>query len=194
MSEDFMKSALERAMERADKIEVSQEQLNEMKYRSKGEEIAATFLKDSGYPLADELNKLDAEAKRYISKAIETILLQNLSLPKKENDVAKNEEVFRGLSALKENKDGLRQAQDQLANLSNYYAQAVKQQYEQLKAHVEQAMGQALQQKTGMPLGTKINVEQTPEFQDNWRQVLGKLDVEYGKALTELKQQIMAMK
>ncbi|MDD5094008.1 MAG: hypothetical protein PHV74_06480 [Dehalococcoidia bacterium] len=193
MSDGFMKSALDRALERADKIEVSQEKLNEMKHRSEGERIASEFLKDLKYSLADELDKFDAEARKYVSKAVEAILLQNLVLPKKETDAARNEAVFHGLSSLKKDANGLKQAKDQLANLSNYYGQTAKQNFEQLKSNFERAMAQAIQQKTGKRPTGKLNVESTPEFQENWRQVSGKLDAEYGKALAQLKQQIAAM-
>lgn len=191
--EGFMKSALDRALERADKIEISQEKLDEMKYRSEGERLAAEFLKNPTYPLTDELGNLGPEAGRHVRKAVEAVLLQNLALPRKESDSARNELIFRGLSSIKTNKTGLRQVKDQLANLSSYYSQAIKQNYDQLKAEVERMMSQAIQQKTGMPSRTKVNVERTPEFQDNWRQISGRLDAEYGKALAQLKQQIGAL-
>lgn len=180
-------------MERADKIEVPEGKLKEMKYRAQGEQLAASFLKNSSFALADELAKFDVETKKYVSMAVETILLQNLSLPKKESDASRNEQVFLGLEAIKKDKNGLKQAKDQLDNLSNYYAQAVKQSFDQLKANVERAMNQAVQQKTGKRPGSKMNVEQMPEFQENWRQVSVKLDAEYGKALNQLKQQISTM-
>ena len=193
MSGDFMKSALERAMERADQIDVPEEKLKEMEHRSEGKRIAAAFLQSKDYALAEELDKFDSETRKYVIKAVESILLQNILLPKKESDIAGNADIFRGLALFKKNKNGLSQAKDQLANLANYYVQAVKQNYEQLKADVERAMGQAIQQRTGMPPGAKINIEQTPEFQENWRQLSAKLDGEYGKALDQLKQQIQSM-
>ncbi|MDD5095805.1 MAG: hypothetical protein PHV74_15745, partial [Dehalococcoidia bacterium] len=109
-----------------------------------------------------------------------------------EADIARNEEVFKGLRELKKNKDGLNQAKDQLANLANYYGQTVKQNYERLKSEVERMMTQAMQ-KAGATRGPKPNVEQTQEFQENWRQISARLDGEYGKALAQLKQQISAM-
>ncbi len=192
--EGFMKSALERALERADKIEISQDKLDELKYRAEGERLAAEFLKNSSFPLADELAKLGPEAGKHVLKAVESVFLQNLALPRKEIDNARNDNIFRGLSSIKTNKSGLRQVKDQLANLSNYYSQAIKQNYEQLKSEVERAMSQAIQQKTGAPPRTKLNVERAPEFQENWRQLSGRLDTEYGKALAQLKQQIAALK
>ncbi|MFA4836001.1 MAG: DUF6657 family protein [Dehalococcoidia bacterium] len=193
MGEGFMKSALERALERADKIEVPEEKLKEMKHRSQGEQIAAEFLRNPKYSMSNELEKLDVDARKYVSKALESVLLQNLALPKKENDIVRNEEVFRGLAIIKKDKSGLTHAKDQMANLSNYYSQAVKQNYEQLKSEVGRAMNQAVQKKTGAPPGSKLNVERTPEFQENWRQFTARLDAEYGKALSQLKQQIAAM-
>ena len=193
MSDDFMKSALDRAMERADKIEISEDKIKEMKYRDQGEKLAAAFLKDTAFPLGDELGKLDSEAKKYISKAVESILLQNLSLPRKDADALRNEGVFKGLAAIKSNPEGLSQAQDQLVNLSSYYAQATTQNYDQLKSQIEQMAGPAIRQKMGLAPGAKLNVETLPEFQENWRQFSAKLDAQYGEALNQLKQQIMAL-
>lgn len=193
MSEGFMKSALERALERAEKIEVPEEKLKEMEYRPQGERIAAAFLRDPKYDLASELRSINAEERTQISKVVESVLLQNLILPKKERDITGNEKVFRGLSILKRDERGIKQAKEQLDNLSNYYVQATKQNYEQLKAEFERTVSQAVQQQTGMNAKMKLNVEQSPEFQDKWRQLSGHLDMEYAKALADLKRLIAEM-
>jgi len=114
-------------------------------------------------------------------------------LPKRESDLATNEKAFTGLSILKRDKRGIDQARQQLQSLGNYYTQARKQHHEQLKAEVERVMGRAMQQQAGMGGGMKLNVEQTAEFQENWRQLSARLDAEYDKALTQLKQKISAM-
>ncbi|MBT4511888.1 MAG: hypothetical protein HOC20_06750 [Chloroflexi bacterium] len=193
MGDDFMKSALDRAMERADGIEIPEEKLREMKHRPEGERVAAEFIKEAQYDLKAVLESLDAEARPYVVKIVESILLQNVVLPKKESDTAGNEKAFEGLSTLKKGKDAVKQAQEQLGNLSNYYTQARKQHYDQLKAQVEQMMAQAVQQQTGSSAAANINVEQTPEFQENWRQISGKLDADYDQALAQLKEQIVAI-
>lgn len=193
MSDDFMKSALDRAMERADRIEIPQEKLKEMEHRSEGERIAAAFLKDPEYDVSGALAKYDEEAKKYISKSLESILLQNIVLPKKDSDMANTEKVFGGLLSLKKNKNAVQQAKEQLQSLSDYYVQARTQHFEQLKAQVEQMMRQTIQQQTGANAPANLNVEQTPEFQENWRQVSGKLDAEYDNALAQLKDQIASV-
>jgi len=190
MSDDFMKSALERALERADRIEVPEEKLKEMEHRSKGEQIAAEFFQNPQFEMEAALASYDTATRKYIVKTIETIFLQNLILPKQEADVTNNNKAFEGLSALKQNKAAIQQAQEQLDNLSNYYMQAVKQHFEQLRAELQQAVNQAMQQQAGMNATSNVNVEQTPEFQENWRRISAQLDTEYGKALSQLKEQI----
>lgn len=193
MSDDFMKSALDRAMERADRIQVPEEKLKEMEYRSEGERIAAAFMREPDYDLAGALSGLSAEKAGHISRAVSKILLQNVSLPRKESDLSTNDRVFGALYAIKQDKVGLDEAREQLGNLSNYYMQARKQQFDRLKAEVERVLDQAMQQQTGAAPGMKLNVEQTPEFQENWRQLSGRLDAEYENALGQLKQQILAL-
>lgn len=190
MSEDRMKSALERAMERAEKIEVPEEKLREMQYRSEGESMAARFFRDPNYDLGASLSLLEDKARPYILKTLSSVLLKNLVLPRKEADIATNDKVFNGLMALKKNRSALQEAKEQLNNLANYYTQARKQHYDQLKTQFEHMMAQAIQQQTGSRPAGNLNVEQTPEFQENWRHVSGKLDAEYDKALGQLKEQI----
>lgn len=193
MGDDFMKSALDRAMERADKIEVPEEKMKEMKHRSEGERIGAEFFKNPQFDLKASLDELDAETRKYVLKIVETILLQNIVLPRKDSDIGGNEKAFSGILALKKNTSAVQQAMEQLQNLSSYYAQARKQHYDQLKAQVEQMLAQAMRQQTGVDATGNINVEQTPEFQENWRQVSGKLDAEYDNALAGLKEQIASL-
>jgi len=193
MSDDFMKSALDRAMERADQIEIPEEKLREMEYRAQGERLAAGFFKKDDYDLEAALAECNSEARQYIAKALEAVLLQNVVLPKKESDMSTNEKVFNGLSSIKKNKKVIQQAKEQLDNLSNYYTQARKQHYDQLKAQVEQVVAQQIRQQTGMAPGGDFNVEQRPEFQENWRQLSAQLDSEYDNALAQLKAQITAV-
>jgi hypothetical protein len=189
MSDDFMKSALDRAMERADRIQIPEEKLKEMEYRSEGERIAARFFKEPDCDLEAVLGDCDLNARQYILKALESILLQNLVLPRKESDITGNEKAFKGLSAIKKDKSAIQQAREQLENLSNYYTQARKQHYDQLKAQFE-----AMQQQTGVSAAGNLHAEQTPEFQENWRQLSASLDAEYDKALDQLKQQIASIR
>lgn len=193
MGDDSMKTALERAMERADRLQVPEEKIRELEYRSEGERLAAQFLRDPQFDLALAMKGLDPKKSRPIAKAVEGILLQNLVLPRKESDLPAAERVFTGLTALKQDKRALEQAKQQLQNLGNYYTQARKQHYDQLKAEVERMLARTIQQQTGLSMsGMKlnINVEQTAEFQENWRQLSAKLDAEYNKALSQLKQRL----
>ncbi|MFO8009171.1 MAG: hypothetical protein R6U89_00005, partial [Dehalococcoidia bacterium] len=143
MGNDFMKSALDRAMERADRITIPEEKLREMEFRSDGERVAAGFMKEPEFDLQSAIQELDPAKRQHVSRIVESILLNNLVLPKKESDLALNEKVLSGISSLKKDKKTIKQAEEQLKNLSSYYSQAIKQHYEQLKSEFERAMAQA---------------------------------------------------
>ncbi|MFP3976066.1 MAG: hypothetical protein ACLFVK_07590 [Dehalococcoidia bacterium] len=191
MNEGFAKSALDRAMERADQIEVPESKLKEIGYRSEGERIAAAVLRDPEFNVESELARYEGDARKQVIKAVESILLQNLTL-RNEGGTAKNEELFQKLAMLKKNKSAVNQAKAQLQNLTSYYMQTRQQNYDQLKSQFEQAVNQAAQQKGGAG-GMKVNVEQYTEFQDKWRQILRQIDTEYDKAMEQLKQQVMEL-
>lgn len=191
MNEGFAKSALDRAMERADQIEVPESKLKEIGYRSEGERIAAAVLRDPEFNVESELARYEGDARKQVIKAVESILLQNLTL-RNEGGTAKNEELFQRLAMLKKNKSAVNQAKAQLQNLTSYYMQTRQQNYDQLKSQFEQAVNQAAQQKGGAG-GMKVNVEQYTEFQDKWRQILRQIDTEYDKAMEQLKQQVMEL-
>ena len=111
-------------------------------------------------------------------------------MPKKESDIPANKRILEGISNLKKNRNAVHQAAEQLDNLANYYMQARKQHYEQLKGEIEGVAAQQYRQQTGAPPPGNLNVEQTPQFQENWRQVSAQLDREYDKALAQVKEQI----
>jgi len=194
LADDFMKSALDRAMERADRIQVPEEKLQEMHYQGEGKRLAANFLKEPGYDLQAALQACDPVEQKQIAGALVSILLQNLVLVKKESDISSNNRVLEGIGTLKKDKQGIEQAKEQLENLSNYYSQARAQHYEQLKSQVSQALSQQIRQQTGAAPSGNLNVEQRPEFQENWRKLSAQLDGEYDKALIELKNQIASLR
>lgn len=193
MGDDFMKSALDRAMERADRIEVPAEKLEEMKYQTEGQRLASQFLKEPGFSLTEAVNQYEASERKAVAEALQSILLQNLVLPRKDTDFAGNGRIFEGIMELKKNKEAVQQAREQLENLSAYYAQARKQYYDQLKSQFEQALAQQLRQQTGTSPSGNLNVEQRPEFQEKWRQLSAQLDGQYEQSLKDLREQIAAL-
>jgi len=68
-------------------------------------------------------------------------------------------------------------------------AQQRSQAYEELKQDFYRNLQQLAQQQ-GMPTGISINVESHPQFQEQWRLTLTKLDAQYRTLMEEYKLEI----
>jgi hypothetical protein len=68
-----------------------------------------------------------------------------------------------------------------------------KQAYETLKTEFEAKVRQAMQQQLGSVIGTKIDVERQPQFQEEWHRVLAQLDSQYNQLLNEYRQDLLAI-
>ncbi len=164
-----MKSAFERAMERAESLgKASEEDLKKWKYAPEGEKLAALHLKDE-CDLVTELGRYDDDARRYLGESAQGVLVRNISLPR--NEVAKktNRKAMEAIKELKRDKVGVENVYTKLRRVFNHYEQEGEQQrrqaYETVKRDVEAKMQQAIQQQTGLPAQMKIDVESQPQFQ-----------------------------
>ena len=82
---DRIKSALEKAMERAEQMEApTEEERLEWKWVPEGVKLATAFL-DSRVELAAEVEKVQQPARRFLLKGIADVLLENLRLPRSEH-------------------------------------------------------------------------------------------------------------
>ena len=194
---DEMKSALERAMERADSLgKASEEEVRRWKYLPEGEKLAVQYLADEG-DLLSGLDKYDEEARRDVTAGAQQVLVRNLDLPR--NDVAKkkNRKAMEAIKELKRDKVAVENVYTKLRRLYNHYEQEGEQQrrqlYEDVKRGVEAKMRHAMQQQLGGAAPGRINVESQPLFQEELRRALGQLDLQYMKLLDEYKQELLAV-
>lgn len=188
-----LKSAFDIAMERAEKLgEASPEEIRKRDLVPKGERLAARYLKGQ-CDLIVELSKYDDEARGYIAESVKAVLLRNLDVPK--NDVAKrtNRRAMEGIKSLKQDKGGVENVYSKLRRLFKHYAEEGAQQRSQTYQALKQDFYSNLQQlaqERGIPTGISINVESHPQFQEQWRLTLIKLDSQYRTLLEEYKLEI----
>lgn len=190
-----IKSALDRAMERAEALgKASEEDLCKWKYVPEGESLAARYLKGEVNLIA-ELSKYDASARRYVIEGARAILLRGIDLPR--NDYAKsiNRKAMEGIKALKKDNVRVENVYTKMRRIFNHYEKEGEEQrrraHENLKIDFEQRMQRTLQQQTGTLGGMRVNVEGEPQFREEWRKLLVQLDSQYYKLLDEYKQEIM---
>jgi len=189
-----MKSAFERAMERAESLgKASEEDLRKWKYLPDGEKLAAKYLRDE-CDLVVEIGKYDENVRQHVVEGAQGILVNNIDLPRNELAKRTNKKAMEAIKELKRDKVSVENVYTKLRRIFNHYEQEGEQQrrqaYEAVKKDVEAKMQQAIQQQLGVAGSMKINVETQPQFQQEWRRTLAQLESQYLRLLDEYKQEI----
>ena len=189
-----IKSAREIAMEKVEKLdEVTDEERLKWKYVPEGERLAAGYLKQD-CNLVVELGKYEDKVRRYIVEGVGEILIRNIDLPVSDLAKRNSKRAMDGLKTLKNDKVAVENVYSKIRSLSNHYVeqgeQQRKQAYESLKAEFGAKMQQALQQQFGSSMGTEMDVEGQPQFQEEWRKLQIQIDSQYLKLLEESKQEL----
>jgi hypothetical protein len=191
---DDIKSAREIAMEKTKELgEATEGERLKWKYTPQGKELAARYIKQ-GCNLVEELSKYEEKARGYIITGAEGVLIGNIGLPVNDSARRNNRKVMDGLKTLKSDKVGVENVFSKMRNIFKHYAEQGEQQrrqaYESLKAEFTAKIQQAVQQQLGSTLGLKIDVDNQPQFQAEWRKVRIQLDSQYITLLNEYKQEL----
>jgi hypothetical protein len=194
---NHIKSAREIAMEKVEELgEVTEEERLRWKYVPEGEKLAARYLKQN-LNLATDLGKYDEKVAIYIKEGASEILIRNINLPQNDSIRKNNKKAMDGLKVLKKDKIGVENIFSKMRNIFTHYVeqgeQQRKQAYEQLKAEFSAKVQQAMQQQLGTTVGLNIDIERQPQFQEEWRKLLARLDSQYINLLNEYKQELSAI-
>jgi hypothetical protein len=192
-----MKSAFERAWERAEKIEVSEEKSLEMELQPEGGKIAARYLKEEDSDLEKALSPFPPEKRKYVQAAVEATLISNISLPVNGRLRREANRAMEGLKALKRNKSQVSHTSARLDSLFARYERGLRESREGLKKEMEAMIRQAMaEQSIGQPgvSHQRLEVERSPEFQQRWHETQTKLGWQYGAELSKLKEEMARAK
>ena len=195
---DEMKSAYERAMERAESLgKASEEDLTKWKYLPEGAKLAAKYLRDE-FDLATEIGKYEEKVRQLVVQGAQEAFLRNIDLPRNDLAKKKNKKVMEAIKELKRDKVGIENVYTKLRRVFSHYEKEGEQQrrqtYEAVKRDFEAKLMQAAQQQLGAAPPPKVNVESHPQFQQEWRRVLAQLDSQYLKLLDEYKKEILTIR
>jgi hypothetical protein len=192
-----MKSAFERAWERAEKIEVSEEKALEMELQPEGGKIAARYLKEEDSDLEKTLSPFSPEKRKHIQAAVEATLVSNIALPFNGRLRRETNRAMEGLKVLKRNKSQVSHIAARLDSLFARYERGLRESREGLKKEMEAMMRQAMaQQALGQPgaIPQRLDVERSAEFQQRWHETQTKLGWQYGAELSRLKEEMARAK
>jgi len=195
---DEMKSAYERAMERAESLgKASEEDLGKWKYIPEGTKLAARYLKDE-FDLATEIGKYDEKVRQHVVQGAQEAFIRNIDLPRNEIAKKKNKKVMEAIKELKRDKVGIENVYTKLRRVFSHYEKEGEQQrrqtYEAVKRDFETKLMQAAQKQLGTSPPPRVNVETHPQFQQEWRRVLAQLDSQYLRLLEEYKKEILTIR
>ena len=192
-----IKSAYEIAMEKINKIEsATPEERLKWKYIPKGEELAGKYIKDD-INLTAELAKYGEQERKYVAQGISSILIRNLDLPKNDAVKKNNKKAMDGLTNVKKDKKALENVFSKIRYIFNHYTEQGEAQkkaaYEQVKEEFAMKLQQALAQQGSAARINSIDIERQPQFQEEWRKMLIRLDAQYLQHLSEYKHELQAL-
>jgi hypothetical protein len=186
-----IKSALELALEKAAQIgRATPEEMAENQYREQGRHLAVQFLKGEG-DLAAELQALPPQGQEAARAAIKEVLLRNVGLPRNGDTEPRLARALEGMLLVAGNKKAMTRLTAELDQLMQNFLQVRHNAFQQLKArfgaglpNMQRALEAQLRQKV------RLEVEQLPQFQEEWRGFLGNLYDQFDPMLEELKAQM----
>ena len=193
-----IKSAFERAMERAEQFEDPGEQQRlEWELLPMGQRLAGSFLKRQGSPFST-IEQESPERRPYLVKGMLGALVSNLQLPKTENVQYTNDHVIEGLERLllgrADSKDLLRRTKYVTDQYRQFGLPQREQTYAQLKAQMERHVADIMSRQGGQNTGAlQANVETMPEFQQQWLAVSAQIDQQYEQHLEQFRKELMEL-
>jgi len=192
-----IKSAFEIAMEKISKIEdATPEERVKWKVFPVGEQLGAKFLKED-VNILSELNKYKDPERKFVTQGVVEVLARSIDLPRNDNIKKVNRKAMDGIKLVKKDKSGVENIYSKFRYVFNHYneqgEQQRKQAYEQVKVQFAAKLQQAMQQQYGanVRVNPNVNLEQHPQFQEEWRHVLVQLEQQYINHLTEYRKELI---
>jgi hypothetical protein len=183
-----IKSALEIALEKTESVKSDKTSINQFETKQKGKKLANEFLDDPKKSLEDEIKKCPKDEKESLKQGIFDVLISQLVLPDKEDDLLRVETAARGIqtilndsrfnSLVKQFSQVLRQYLNEAAQ----YEEAIKRQYAPKLRQKEEDLSRRL--------GRQITLDpfQDPEFIAFFNQNMNALKENYQIAIDQLKE------
>jgi len=193
MMAEEIKSTLEIALEKAEKIgKASKEELQLLEIKESAQKLAAKFLREKMTNFEEELQKFlenkNSQQKKVILQSMVDIFLKNIVLPKTEYQLEDSKKAVEGLKIMFKRVPEFSKVTQQVERLLKEYYNHKESIYNELIkrfSHGVSAIEEALSNQLGAEV--KINVEEHPQFKEEWNKIKEKLDEEYGRHLEYLK-------
>jgi hypothetical protein len=188
-----IKSALELALEKAEQYgRASKEDLRQDKFKEQGRQWAVQFLKEEEVDLEKELAALAPEGQASARLAMKEVFLRNVTLPKEETLDPRLLRALDGVMLTAANQKAMARLKQEVDQLLQQFLMSRNSAYQQLKNSFMQTLGnytRALEAQ--MQSKVSLEVENLPEFQQEWRKFEINLTTQFEPVLENRKQQML---
>lgn len=189
-----IKSALEIALEKADRIgRASPQEMLETQLREEARHLAGDFMREKA-DLADEMKKIPAESRSIMVAAIKEVLLRNINLPREGTVDEANQRAQAGMLQVARDKKTMQRLLQELAQVFASYAQVRNNARQQLKANMSAQLGNVRRaMEAQMHRKFDIDIENTPQFLEEWRKFEAQLLNQFEPLLEKHKAQMATL-
>ena len=188
-----IKSALELALEKAEQYgRATKEDLLQDKFKEQGRQWAVQYLKEEEVDLEKELAGIPPEGQAGARHAMKEVFLRNVTLPKDESIDPRQHRALEGMMLSATNKKAMARLKQEIDQLVQQFLMARNSAYQQLKTSFSQTLGnytRALEAQ--LKSKVRLEVENLPEFQQEWRKFEGNLTSQFEPVLEDRKQQML---
>ena len=188
-----IKSALELALEKAEQYgRATKEDLLQDKYKEQGRQWAVQYLKEEEIDLEKELAALSPEAQPLARVAMKEVFLRNITFPKEETIDSRLNKALEGIMVVATNKKAMGRIKQEIDQLLQQFLMARNTALQQMKNSFMQTLGnytRALEAQ--LKTKVRLDVENLPEFQQEWRKFEGNLLDQFEPVLEDRKQQML---
>ncbi len=187
---DEMKTAFERAWERAEKIESSPRAQLELEYRPQGARLAAAFIRDEGFDLPKAVSEFPADAGECVVEGILETLLSNIGLPRNDQSRAANKRALKGIMAVKKDRSKMSQLSSKLDSLLAFYETTLQGTMEKMKKEFEPPARQGMLPDLVGGTSPQGEEQRVRQLEIKWHQIMAGLDMDHDGKLKLLKEEI----
>jgi hypothetical protein len=175
-----IKSALEIALEKAERLgKASPQEMQQVKWQEQARHLAAEFLR-AKLELDTELKNAPPEARAALDRQIKEILLRNITLPREGSIDDANKRAQTGLLQIARDQKATQRVLQEINQVFASYEQVRQNALQQLKAQFNaqlDSVRKSLEAQMQRPL--KVDVEHTPQFQEQWRAFEAQLNQQF---------------
>jgi hypothetical protein len=189
-----IKSALELALEKAESFgKASPEEMQELKWQEQARQLAGEFFREK-IDLEPEFKKFPPDTQSALAKHVKEILLRYITLPRGGVVDDANKRAQIGMLQVARDKKAMQRVLQEINQLYQGYAQVRQNALQQVKAQFNaqlDSVRKSLENQMQRPLN--VDVEQTPQFQEQWRTFEAQLNQQFEPLLDKHKSMLATL-